>query len=138
MPPLRVRRLGGFLALCAEGDNGAINAVASTCVTALDPLAAPLSPDELERRRHKGALTPQEDALLVRWGYPYVHDCYQFHLSLTGNLHGVPSPQLERLEQAAQAWFEPLPPCRFDGLALFCEPTKGADFVLVERWEMGA
>jgi hypothetical protein len=138
MPPLRVRRLGGFLALCAEGDNGAINAVASTCVTALDPLAAPLSPDELERRRHKGALTPQEDALLVRWGYPYVHDCYQFHLSLTGNLHGVPSPQLEQLEQAAQAWFEPLPPCRFDGLALFCEPTKGADFVLVERWEMGA
>jgi hypothetical protein len=137
MPALRVQRLGDFLALCADGDNTAINAVASACVTELNTLSAPLTPDELQRRRHKGRLSPQEDALLVRWGYPYVHACYRFHLSLTGNLQCLDSATVERLEHAAQAWFGALPRCRFDGLALFFEPTPGADFVFAERWELG-
>ena len=134
IPALRVRRLGGFLALCPEGNKDAINAVASACVTQLDKLAAPLSSDELERRRRKGSLSTREDALLVRWGYPYVLERYRCHLSLTGNLQGVDDTTVQRLEQAAQVWFEALPPCPFDGLALFAEPTKGADFVFVERW----
>lgn len=136
MPGLQVRQLGHFLALCPEGDKDAINAVASACVTQLDRLAAPLSSDELERRRRKGTLSTQEDALLVRWGYPYVLERYRFHLSLTGNLQGVDDTTTKRLEQAAQAWFGALPPCRFDGLSLFTEPSKGADFVFVERWEL--
>lgn len=135
IPALQVRKLGGFLALCPEGNKDAINAVASACVTQLDKLAAPLSSDELERRRRKGSLSTQEDALLVRWGYPYVLERYRFHLSLTGNLEDVDDGTVQRLEQAAQAWFDELPPCPFDGLSLFAEPTKGADFVFVERWE---
>jgi hypothetical protein len=137
MPALRVQRLGDFLALCADGDNAAINAVASACVTELNTLSAPLTPDELQRRRHKGRLSPHEDALLVRWGYPYVHECYRFHLSLTSNLQGLDSSTVERLEHAARAWFGALPRCRFDGLALFYEPTQGAEFVFAERWELG-
>lgn len=136
MPALQVRQLGNFLALCPEGDKEAINAVASACVTRLDRLAAPLSSDELERRRRKGSLSTQEDALLVRWGYPYVLERYRFHLSLTGNLQGVDDTTAKHLEQAAQVWFGALPPCPFDGLSLFVEPTQGADFVFVERWEL--
>jgi putative phosphonate metabolism protein len=134
MPALRVRQLSGFLALCPEGNKDAINAVASACVTQLDKLAAPLSSDELERRRRKANLSTQEDALLVRWGYPYVLERYRFHLSLTGNLQGVDDETAQQLERAAQTWFGALPPCRFDGLSLFAEPTKGASFVFVERW----
>lgn len=134
MPALRVQKLGGFLALCPEGNKDAINAVASACVTHLDTLAAPLSSDELERRRRKGSLSTQEDALLVRWGYPYVLERYRFHLSLTSHLQGVDDETVQRLERAAQAWFSALPPCPFDGLSLFVEPTKGANFVFVERW----
>jgi len=137
MPALRVRRLADFLALCPEGDKDAINAVANACVMRLNHLAAPLSSDELERRRRKGTLSTQEDALLVRWGYPYVLDRYRFHLSLTGKLQGVDARTVEHLEQAAVAWFGDLPPCPFDGLALFAEPEKGADFVFVERWGFG-
>lgn len=136
MPALRVQKLGGFLALCPEGNKDAINAVASACVTQLDWLAAPLSFYELERRRRKGSLSTQEDALLVRWGYPYVLERYRFHLSLTGNLQAVDDTTAQRLERAAQAWFDSLPSCRFDGLSLFAEPSKGADFVFVERWEL--
>src|SRR3990167_215099 len=115
LPPLRVRRLGGFLALCADGDTDAINAVARA------------------RRRRKGALSIQEDALLVRWGYPYVLDRYRFHLSLTGDLNGVALDTVQRLERAARGTFEGLPACRFDSLALYAEPAPGADFVLLDR-----
>lgn len=133
LPPLRVRRLGSFLALCADGNPDAINAVASACVTGLHPLAAPLSSDELARRRRKGALSIQEDALLVRWGYTYVLDRYRFHLSLTGDLNGMAMDTVERLERAAHEAFDGLPACRFDSLALYAEPSPGADFVQLER-----
>jgi hypothetical protein len=111
--------------------------VARTCVTGLQTLAAPLSSDELARRRRKGALSIQEDALLVRWGYPYVLDRYRFHLSLTGDLNGVPLDTVQRLERAARDTFERLPACRFDSLALYAEPAPGADFVQLERMGFG-
>lgn len=134
MPALTVRQLGDFLALCPQGDLTAINSVASACVTQLHRLAAPLTSVELERRR-KDSLSAQEDVLLLRWGYPYVLERYCFHLSLTGKLKGVDDITAKRLLQAAQSWFGALEPCRFEGLTLFCEPVKGGDFVVVERWE---
>jgi hypothetical protein len=36
-------------------------------------------------------------------------------------------------QQAAQAHFAPLGVCRFDRLALFVEPQRGADFVLFDQ-----
>lgn len=134
MPGLSVKQLGDFLALCPQGDLTAINAVASACVTQLHRLAAPLTSAELERRR-KNSLSALEDELLQRWGYPYVLERYCFHMSLTGKLQGVDDITTKRLLHAAQSWFEVLEPCRFEGLSLFCEPVKGSDFVLVERWE---
>jgi len=138
LPPLQVCRLGSFLALCPDGDLGAINAVARACVTGLHPLAAPLSSDELARRRRKGSLSEQEDALLVRWGYPYVLERYRFHLTLTGELNRVAGETVQRFERAAQHIFAGLPACRFDSLALYVEPMPGADFVLLERMGFGA
>ena len=74
-------------------------------------------------------------AQLARWGYPCVLEWSRFHLSLTGNLQGPDTQKVQRLEQVAQAWFGALAPCPFDGLSLFTERSKGADFVCVERWE---
>jgi putative phosphonate metabolism protein len=137
LPPLGVQRLGHFLALCPTGDQSAINAVANACVTRLHPLVAPLSSGELERRRRKGSMTPQEDALLERWGYPYVLERYRFHLSLTGGLDGWDADTVGHVERTARAWFSDLPTCRFNSLALFAEPAPGADFVLVEHMGFG-
>lgn len=132
MPPLQARCLDDFLALVPEGQCDALDAVAQACVTELHPLAAPLSPAELQRRR-KANLSPAQDALLVRWGYPYVMEYFRFHCSLTGSLQGLKAQQVQALREAAQAWFGSLPRCRFDSLALFAEPAPGADMVLVEH-----
>jgi hypothetical protein len=139
LPGLKVQQLDDFLALVPEGDSGqldGINAVAAACVTGLHALAATLSPAELQRRR-AARLTPQEDALLLRWGYPFVLDAFRFHMSLTGALGDTPPQVVDAIEAAATQCFDALPACRFDSVALFAEPHPGADFELVEHMRLG-
>jgi hypothetical protein len=131
LPPLRVSDLGGFLALRPDGDLTRLNATAAACVQALHPLAQPLNERELARRR-QAHLTPEQDRLLLTWGYPWVLDHFQFHLSLTGSLAGALTEQRAALIAAAQARFETLPTCHFGHIALFCEPHAGADFELLQ------
>jgi putative phosphonate metabolism protein len=137
MPPLKTTRLDDFLALVPDGDSRAIRAIADACVMRLQALAAPLSSAELQRRRTSG-LTPEEDALLLHWGYPFVLDRFRFHLSLTGALRDAEASTVEALRRAAAECFGALPACRFDAISLFAEPAPGADFVLVEQMRLGA
>jgi putative phosphonate metabolism protein len=132
LPPLRVSTLGQFLALRPDGDSAHIHTTAAACVTRLHPLAQPLSEAELTRRR-QARLTPEQDRLLLEWGYPWVLQYFQFHLSLTGPLDAVSPDVQTALVQAAQARFESLPVCRFSHIALFVEPQAGADFECVEQ-----
>jgi hypothetical protein len=139
MPTLQVRQLDDFLALVPDPlayETANIHDLAQRCVIELQPLAAPLSDAELARRR-KAGLTPQEDALLTRWGYPYVLEHYRFHMSLTGSLKHISDAALRTLERAAITYFHGLPAGRFDSLALFHEPAPGADFVLLDHVRMG-
>lgn len=135
LPPLRVSTLGRFLALRPVGDTTHINAIAAACVTRLHPLAQPLSEDDLARRRN-ARLSPEQDRLLLQWGYPWVLEFFQFHLSLTGSLDGISADVQTALIQAARARFESLSPCRFAHIALFVEPHAGADFELIQTMEL--
>lgn len=82
---LVLTRIGPFLALTAQGDDGPLNALAAQVVEGLDPFRAPLTEAELARR-NPDRLTPRQRALLDRWGYPYVLDEFRFHMTLTGAL----------------------------------------------------
>lgn len=70
-PPLRLACLEGFWALMLSQGCREMDRLAASCVTELDRFRALPSADELGRRRRAG-LTPVQDALLERWGYPYV------------------------------------------------------------------
>lgn len=131
LPPLEVDRSGHFLALRPQGECAPLQAVAAACVTRLHRLALPLGESELARRR-RALLTPEQDALLCQWGYPWVLDHFHFHFSLTNSLEGVDPSVRVTLAEAANAHFASLGPCRFDRLALFVEPEKGADFQLAD------
>ena len=137
MPPLKVALLDDFLAIVPQTRSAEADAVAARCVMELQSLAAPLSATELQRRR-QAPLSPTQDALLERWGYPFVLDEYQLHFSLTGSLKHMNSQQVQNLQQAAQDWFTNMPPCNFESLALFVEPTRNADFVLQEHFRFSA
>jgi len=129
---LQVARLDGFLALRPSPAEAALDALAADCVRALRPLAAPLDEAELARRRRAG-LTPEQDALLLAWGYPWVMQHFRFHLSLTGPLAALGSEAQSHLLAAATRHFEDLPSWRVDRLSVFVEPEAGADFLLHEQ-----
>lgn len=138
LPPLHVQRIGDVLALApvaSHAANAALRYAAAACVTQLQPLAAPLSAAELAEHRVAG-LTPQQDTLLQRWGHPRVLDEYHFYLPITGSLQQVDAATQTLVLDAAHEYFGDMPALRFDSLALFAEPTPGADFVLLDHLEM--
>ncbi|HTM19899.1 MAG TPA: DUF1045 domain-containing protein, partial [Kofleriaceae bacterium] len=85
LPGLTLKPLGGFLALQPGAPSAALQALAAQCVMAFDRFRAPAQDGELARRRAAG-LTPAQDALLRRWGYPYVLREFRFHMTLTDRL----------------------------------------------------
>jgi putative phosphonate metabolism protein len=125
--------LGRFLAFRPIQPSPAIQALHEACVRAFDPLRAPLGPADLARRR-KSALTAEQDAKLVAWGYPYVFDDFRFHMTLTGSI-ADPSTA-DRLLTALQAHFADLSgPHRFGGVAVFRQDHRAAPFRVLARFE---
>lgn len=137
LPPLKVVVLDDFLALVPSAPSTLLDTVAGACVIGLHTFAATLSPTELDRRRAT-ALSEEEDALLVRWGYPFVLQRFRFHMSLTGSLRGVPPDLIAALSDAAQQAVDRLPRCRFDAISLFAEPAPGSEFVCSSQMALGA
>jgi putative phosphonate metabolism protein len=131
---LELTDLDGFLALTPSGDTAALDALAGSAVAALDPFRAPAPPEEVARRRAAG-LTPRQDALLLRWGYPYVMEEFGFHMTLTGRL----APKVRAQVAAALVpWLAPVLPRPFvlGHLALAGEGPDGR-FRTVARWALG-
>jgi hypothetical protein len=136
IPSFRVEVLDDFLALIPGAPCAALDAVAGACVTGLHVFSAPLSPEDLRRHRARG-LTAREDALLLRWRYPFVLDRFRFHMSLTGSLRGVAPEIVTALREAAQRAIDGLPPCYLDAISLFVEPEPRVDFTCVARIKLG-
>lgn len=135
-PPLKVGRIGGFLALVPAGEMTAWRGLADPLVEALDEFRAPPTPAEIEKRK-KHPLSPAQDELLSRWGYPYVFDEWRFHMTLSANLT---SPERERVEVAALGHFAAL-----EGRAVavteacvFAQAAPGEPFILVRRLPLAA
>lgn len=84
-PPLELRRIGRFLAMVPSKPSQPLADLAGACVEGLDAFRAPPTPEETAKRQAAG-LTPRQEHLLLRWGYPYVFDEFRFHLTLTGAL----------------------------------------------------
>jgi putative phosphonate metabolism protein len=129
---VRLAPLSNFLAWLPTSDIEAIEAVASACVTQLDEFRQPSTVAELARRQSVG-LSPTQEALLLRWGYPYVMEEFRFHLTLTDATSGAEAQALLAALEAGAAGHarEAIP---FDALCLFVEPEPGADFRLATRF----
>ncbi|MCY4592830.1 MAG: DUF1045 domain-containing protein [Alphaproteobacteria bacterium] len=85
LPRLAVRAIGGFLALVPAAPSPEADELAGACVRGFDRFRDGPGQDELARRRAAG-LTARQDALLERWGYPYVFDEFRLHFTLTDRL----------------------------------------------------
>lgn len=131
---MRVATIGRFVALVPAGGEEAIAALAAACVTGLDGFRAPPSDAEMARRRAAG-LDAAAEALLVRWGYPYVLERFRFHMTLTGPLE---AGEREGVRGALAATMAPLlgEPMAVGSVCRFSEGADGR-FRLVRRFRLG-
>lgn len=136
-----VRALARFVALLPDPQPPALAALAARCVADLDRFRAPPHAEELEKRRAT-ELSDRQEAMLQRWGYPYVMEEFRFHLTLTDALDpqdrdAVTAALVDGLS-ADGADAEVLGPWTLDHLALFAEPHPGAPFRLIARLPLSA
>jgi putative phosphonate metabolism protein len=134
LPRLVVFDVFGFLALHETVPCPPLQALADACVECLDPFRAPTSDAELTRRR-RARLTPRQDAMLVRWGYPYVFDTWFFHMTLT-----------RRLTAEEKAFYQPAAEAhlaralamsrRITDICLFVQPSPGEPFAIQRRLKL--
>jgi len=134
-PPLKLAAISGFLALVPSAEAGELDRLAGLCVTRFDRFRAPPGPEEIAKRRSPG-LTPEQDALLLRWGYPYVFEQFRFHMTLTGRL---PGPERARIEAALKPLVGPATagPLVIDALSLFAQADRDKPFRLLHRFPLG-
>jgi putative phosphonate metabolism protein len=130
LPPLTVSDVFGFLALGETIPCPPLQALANACVEHLDPFRAPASDAELARRRSN--LAPQQDAMLVRWGYPYVFETWFFHMTLTRRLTAEEKSFYQPAAEAHLARALALPR-RVTDICLFVQAEPGEDFVIRQR-----
>lgn len=128
--------LRGFLAWrIARSDaqgQARIQALAEAAVRDLDTLRASPTPEEIARRQPQ-SLSPAQQSMLARWGYPYVFDTYTFHITLTGKLEG---DALARAQAGIAAFAAPLrgQAMTVPGVSVYVQATPGADFVAARHY----
>lgn len=132
IPGLQLGSLGGFLALLPSAVPPPLTSLAQDCVRAFDLFRAPASPDELARRRG-GRLIARQEALLARWGYPYVLGEFRFHLTLTARLEAA---ERRRLAAALAPLVAPIcrAPVPIDAVSLFAQEAPDAAFRELRRF----
>lgn len=125
-----VGALGPFLALVPARQPQGLVELASDLVRDLDPFRALPDAAELARRRQHG-LNPRQEALLAKWGYPYVMEELRFHVTLTDRLQ---PHELAPVRAAAEVHLAPVigKDVTMAELAVFGEGADG-DFHQITR-----
>lgn len=123
-----------FLALVPAEPSPAMDDLAAACVRRFDLFRAPLSPEDRERR-HPEQLTAAQVEALDEWGYPFVLDNFQFHMTLTGPLE---PRDRARLEPVLRDMLAEVPlTTTVDALCLFRQESANARFILQRRFSFG-
>lgn len=135
IPEAIVGRLGSFFALVPGDHFDPLQVFAGEVVRRFERFRAPLTSADIARRK-PDELTAAERQNLVQWGYPYVFDEFRFHMTLTGRVPAERRDAVERvlLDQFAEFHGRPL---AIHGLALFREPSRGADFTVHSLFPLG-
>jgi hypothetical protein len=130
MPALAVMNMDGFLALGERAPSMALRELADACVEATDRHRRRPGEAELARRRQAG-LSPYEEEMLQRWGYPYVMQAWRFHVTLSRRLS---EDEMSGLKARAEAHFAAALSCsrQVDEIAVFTQKDDAA-FLLAGR-----
>lgn len=113
----------GFLALRPTNDPGPLRILVASIVQDFDGYRAPLTEADIARRR-RSRLTARQDKQMLDWGYPYIFDDFNFHMTLSGSLRKA-TP--DGLVETAGRLLAPVLPERpvLDGITLMGQDAQG-------------
>lgn len=136
VPSVVLAELSGFLSLVPAERFTDLQDLADRCVVEFDEFRQPAGEAELARRRASG-LSPRQEELLLRWGYPYVLDQWRFHLTLTGR---IPDPEEREavaaiLRQRFAGFLDRPLPVR--DLCVFRQAVADRPFTVLARFTLG-
>lgn len=134
--PIAPAALGRFLAFQLRHPSPEMQALHALCVRDFDGFRAPPSDADLARRR-KAPLTPEQDARLVEWGYPYVFEDFRFHMTLTSAIRDE-ALRARVLAALTDHFAAETGPHLFDGLAVFKQDDREAPFRILQRCDFSA
>ena len=125
-----------FMALVPSQLSPELQDLADSCVIEFDEFRQPADEAELARRRAAG-LSPRQDELLLRWGYPYVLEEWRFHLTLTGRIgdEGERSVIADLLRRQFMGFIDR--PLAVRDLCVFRQAVAGRPFVALARFALG-
>jgi len=136
VPAMTLAEISDFIALVPEGRHAELRDLADRCVVEFDEFRRPADEAELARRRAAG-LSPRQEDLLLRWGYPYVLEQWRFHLTLTGRVKDACEREtvVTELRRRFAAFVER--PLAVRDLCIFRQPGPGRPFTVLARFRLG-
>lgn len=128
---LQIVPFGRFLALTLRTPSSHLDETAAETVSGLDAFRAPLSSEDIARRR-RAKLSPRQEDHLSRWGYPHVFQDFHFHITLTAPLEADDIPLVQ---DALSAYLAPYlkEPVTLDALSLMGEDKETGRFHVIDR-----
>ncbi|WP_421996384.1 DUF1045 domain-containing protein [Reyranella sp.] len=136
VPSMQLAGLSGFMAFVPAQPSAELQDLADSCVIEFDEFRRPADESELARRR-AACLSPRQEELLVRWGYPHVLEQWRFHLTLTGRIpdEGERAAVAELLQRHFGGFIDR--PLAVRDLCVFRQPAPGRPFLAMARFRLG-
>lgn len=124
--------LGEFLAFRLNHPSHDMTKLHTACVTQFDSFRAPLSEADIARRR-RAKLSPEQDARMLEWGYPFIFDDFRWHMTLSNRIKSdmTRSKALEGLKALFYDTYQE--PHLVDGIAVFFQRDRDAPFHVLKR-----
>ena len=134
MPNLAPRRTRRFDALAFDQQPEAIRAFANQCVEHFEPYRGALTEADL-KRRHQDNLSEEQQHYLDRYGYPYVFNQFNFHMTLSGTMPDDDNGYLQWLSTIYPLMVPETPV--LDRLSVFHQPDRNTPFVRIAEFPFG-
>lgn len=136
VPSMQLACLSRFIALVPAQPSAELQDLADGCTIEFDEFRRPADAAELARRR-AACLSPRQDELLLRWGYPYLLEEWRFHLTLTGRIEdeGERLAIGDLLRRRFAAFLDR--PLAVRDLCVFRQPAAGRAFTVLARFALG-
>jgi putative phosphonate metabolism protein len=136
VPSMTLACMSDFMALVPSQSSAELQDLADSCVIEFDEFRQPADEAELVRRRAAG-LSPRQDELMLRWGYPYVLEEWRFHLTLTGRIGdaGERSAITDLLRRQFMGFIDR--PLQVRDLCVFRQPAADRPFTALARFALG-